>query len=100
MDYNYSPENLVEIELTFDCLCEVPCKDSDGLFAWKEVAPYGDEFHSIKGVKVPKEATASKEALQKYLYHEMENHISSFLSLSDANIFDEDEGEYGKSRFN
>ena len=79
MDYNYSPDNLVEITLTFDCYCDAPCKGSFGT-RWKD-SPFNDEFHTIEGVKVPKEATTSKEALQQYLYHEMENHINGFHSL-------------------
>ena len=100
MDYNYSPDNLVEITLTFDCYCEVPYKNSDGEISWKEVYPLGDKFHSLEGVKVPKEATASKEAVNDYLLHLMENHMEDLVYLSDGNIFDENEGEYGKFRFN
>ena len=101
MDYNYddSPENLVEITLTFDCFCYVPCKGSDGTLAFKEAYPNGEKFSEIEGVKVPKEATVSQAALQEYLQVLNENNMQDSLYLADANIFDENEGDHGEFRF-
>ena len=99
IDYNYSPENMVEIDLTFDCYCEVPCKGSDGELSFREAYPNGDKYSMIEGVKVPKEATASRKALQEYLETRNTNNMRDSLYLSDANIFDESVGEYGAFRF-
>ena len=98
-NYNHSPENLVEINLTCDCCCFVPCKGSDGTLSFEEVYPTGDIYHAVEGVKVPTEATTSKEALQEYLSHQQEYSFSSSVDLSNANIFDENIGKYGDFRF-
>ena len=98
-NYNHSPENLVAITLTFDCSCSVPCKGSDGTLSFEEAYPTGDMYHAVEGVKVPKEATTSKEALQEYLSHQQEYSFSNSVDLSDANIFDENIGKYGDFRF-
>ena len=99
INYNYSPENLVEINLTFDCYCSVPCKGSDGTLSFEEVYPTGDRYHAVEGVKVPKEATASKEALQEYLSQTQAGSFMDSVYLSDANIFDENIGKHGGFRF-
>ena len=98
-DYNYSPENLVEVNLTFDCYCNVPYKNSEGEISWKEAYPFGDKFHVFEGVKVPKEATVSKAAIDDYLLHLMENNMNDLVYLSDGNIFDKNVGGDGAFRF-
>ena len=98
-DYNYSPDNMVEIDLAFDCFCYVPCKGSDGELDFKEAHPLGDKFSIVEGVKVPKEATASREALQEFLETMNRNNMRDSLYLDNANIFDESVGEHGAFRF-
>jgi len=99
INYNYSPENLVEITLTFDCYCSIPCKGSDGTLSFQEVYPNGDKYNAVEGVKVPKEATTSKEALQEYLSQAQTESFKDSVYLSDANIFDASIGQDGEFRF-
>ncbi len=90
-DYNESSDNLVEVNLILDCSCSIPTVGEDGTIKFATVYPAGDSFIELTKVKVPKEAVVSQETLEDYFFYKREACSAKFVSLSNPNIWDNDD---------
>ena len=101
IDYNESPENLVEVNLTLDCSCSVPTVGENGTIEFRTAYPTGDSFLTLNNVKVPKAAVVSQKTLSGYLCYKQQEWCEEFVRLQDPNIWDKDDNheDGGSFRF-
>lgn len=91
ISYNEEPDNLVEVNITLECYCQVPTVKEDGTIGFRKAYPTGDFILTLNKIKVPKEAVVSQRELNQYLSYKHQECSEDFVTLCDVNIWDRDD---------